>query len=461
MAEIASDHIKPCNVGQSEAHNRRSREYLASLPSDRLYIRTDLTRENEEWSAPEVEDGLPGYLARLAEMVKQKTGRAMQTKDRQRVNKKTGRVTTVRGSTPIREGVVLCKADTTMDDLKRYGQMCHDRFGITPIQIFIHRDEGYCADPGNKASWQPNYHAHIVWDWMDHGTGKSHKLDKDDMSAMQGLAAEALGMQRGKSKGQTGAEHMERNDYILAKQRRESEALDREIEEKKERSRKSTNEAAESVKLGLANIFGKGKYAEIERRNKELEEAVPKEREQLRQQFGKAVENEAEKRTAVWKQRLAEANAEKQAIKSHRDSLSEKSNRLEEENERLRSEVKWQSLVLIGIGKALYHTQEWFSHVINSIINFGQMTYGGRKGGKGHKDFLEPEEAAGIKVVMDGMASNEYGRKSVGKWMTAIATIIGKLTDSETYHASRAVEDVAAGGYDHLIGRQQDGGIRR
>lgn len=35
----------------------------------------------------------------------------MQTKDRERVNKKTGKVTVVRDSTPIKKGVVVVKED--------------------------------------------------------------------------------------------------------------------------------------------------------------------------------------------------------------------------------------------------------------------------------------------------------------------------------------------------------------
>ena len=75
-------------------------------------------------------------------MVKEKTGRAMQTKDRERVNKKTGKVTIVRGSTPLKEGVVVIKEDTTMEQLKHFCEVCKERWGITPLQVFIHRDEG-------------------------------------------------------------------------------------------------------------------------------------------------------------------------------------------------------------------------------------------------------------------------------------------------------------------------------
>ena len=44
----------------------------------------------------------------------------MQTKDRERVNKKTGKVTVVRGSTPLKEGVVVIKDDTTMEQLQPF-----------------------------------------------------------------------------------------------------------------------------------------------------------------------------------------------------------------------------------------------------------------------------------------------------------------------------------------------------
>ena len=54
---------------------------------------------------------------------------------------------------------------------------------------------------------------------MDHTTGKSIKTGKADMSRMQDLAAECLEMDRGRSKEETGKEHLERNDFVISKQR--------------------------------------------------------------------------------------------------------------------------------------------------------------------------------------------------------------------------------------------------
>ena len=182
--------------------------------------------KNEMWVSPQLGDAsLTDYYNQIAAMVKEKTGRAMQTKDRERVNKKTGKVTIVRGSTPLKEGVVVIKEDTTMEQLQKFCKVCNERWGVTVLQVFIHRDEGHYGIPRDNDTWKPNLHAHIVWDWMNHDTGKSCKLDEKTMSEMQTVLAECLEMERGISKEMTGKKHLERADFILAKQKQEAERL--------------------------------------------------------------------------------------------------------------------------------------------------------------------------------------------------------------------------------------------
>ena len=41
MAQKTSINIKPCNIGSSEAHNRRTAEYLAHIGKEKFYVRTD------------------------------------------------------------------------------------------------------------------------------------------------------------------------------------------------------------------------------------------------------------------------------------------------------------------------------------------------------------------------------------------------------------------------------------
>ena len=293
MTQMTSVHIKPCNIGQSEAHNQRTKAYLDNINAEKLYIRKDLIPENQSWTSELQGDmTLRQYYDAIGRMVKEKTGRAMQTKERERINKKTGKVTKIAGCTPLREGVVVCKADTTMEQLQHFADLCRQRFGITAIQIHLHRDEGYCLDPNNNSTWKPNYHAHVIWDWMNHETGKSYKLDNEDISLVQDMAAEALGMERGVSKLETGKRHLERNDYIVAKQKREleeskkqaeklakeneqkalaCEKLDKEIHDKQA---KANRENGSAILSGLANLAGKGKYAQLEVENIAMKQQV-------------------------------------------------------------------------------------------------------------------------------------------------------------------------------------------
>ena len=227
----ASDHIKPCNIAQSEQHNRRDEDYIKSLNPKRLYIRTDLTRLNETYVPSLLRElSLQNYYDWLKDMVKKKTGRAMQERDVEYIDKK-GRNCVRRGSSPLREGVVNIKPNTTMSDLQRYAQAVHERWGITAIQIHIHKDEGHFENPDDVSTWQPNYHAHFIWDWMDHVTGKSYKLDAKDMSAMQDLVAEVLDMERGQKKSETGLDHLERNDFIIQKQESKKKQLQKETDD--------------------------------------------------------------------------------------------------------------------------------------------------------------------------------------------------------------------------------------
>ena len=255
-----SINIKPCLVTSSGAHNRRLAEYLANIRKEKIYIRTDLMAKNETWVSPELGDtSLEERSRQIAAMVKKKTGRAMQTKDRKRVNKKTGKVTVVRGSTPIKEGVVVIKEDTAMEQLRHFCEVCKERWGITPLQIFIHRDEGHYETPGDKTTWKPNYHAHIVWDWMNHDTGKSCKLLPQDMSQMQTILAEALGMERGTSKELTGREHLERTDYIIAKEQAEAELKAVKGELRTEKLKNSAAEVGTTILDGIGSMIGTSK----------------------------------------------------------------------------------------------------------------------------------------------------------------------------------------------------------
>ena len=209
MATKSSIHIKPCNVASSEAHNRRTAEYMRNIGKSKVYVVSELSANNEQWINPDLgSPELQAHYEDIKRMVKEKTGRAMQEKERERKGK-NGKIIKVAGCSPIREGVLLIRPDTTLADVYKFGEECQKRWGITPLQIFLHKDEGHWLNgqpaPEDRESFKvggrwfkPNYHAHIVFDWMNHDTGRSRKLNDDDMMQMQTLACDILVMERGK-----------------------------------------------------------------------------------------------------------------------------------------------------------------------------------------------------------------------------------------------------------------------
>ena len=501
MAQKTSINIKPCNIGSSEAHNRRTAEYLAHIGKDKFYVRTDLMAANETWVAPDFGGtSLSERYNQIAAMVKEKTGRAMQTKDRERVNKKTGKVTVVRGSTPLKEGVVVIKDDTTLEQLQHFCEVCKERWGITALQIFIHRDEGHYGIPGETATWKPNLHAHIVWDWMNHDTGKSCKLDEKAMSDMQTLLAECLDMERGSSKEQTGKEHLERADFIIAKQKQEAEQvkaakeaaeadrdaairetdnakseheklkigneekqkrsaeLDSEIAEKEERAREVDRENTDSIKSGIANLFGKGKYAAIEQENERLKA----ENEHIKESFPDEVRKEVAKRTKALTDAKRTVELERDTVlrqlreqktgEQHRISMAVSRATAEKDKtiERLQGALKSSRDILNIIADILYKASEVFRRAIEAIIHFATER---------HKSIFSPSEAADIKSVMQSYGETTEQQKAVGAWLCDYAEHRQPFDEIKHRHTFNEVGDVAEGRYDWKIEREVRGSI--
>ncbi len=306
MATKSSIHIKPCNVASSEAHNRRTAEYMRNIGKSKVYVVSELSANNEQWINPDFgSPELQMHYENIKRMVKEKTGRAMQEKERERKGK-NGKIIKVAGCSPIREGVLLIRPDTTLADVHKFGEECQRRWGITPLQIFLHKDEGHWLngqpDPEDRESFKvgerwfkPNYHAHIVFDWMNHDTGKSRKLNDDDMMQMQTLASDILLMERGKSKAVTGKEHLERNDFIIEKQKAELQRIEavkrhkeqqlnlaeQELRQMKseirtDKLKSAATDAATVIASGVGSLFGSGKMKKLEQSNEELRQEIAK-----------------------------------------------------------------------------------------------------------------------------------------------------------------------------------------
>ena len=306
MATKSSIHIKPCNIASSEAHNRRTAEYMRNIGESRIYVVPELSTDNEQWINPDF--GTPElrtHYDNIKQMVKEKTGRAMQEKERERKGK-NGKIIKVAGCSPIREGVLLVRSDTTLADVRKFGEECQRRWGITPLQIFLHKDEGHWLNGQPEAEdresfkvgdrwFKPNYHAHIVFDWMNHETGKSRKLNDEDMAAMQTLASNILLMERGQAKAVTGKEHLERNDFIIKKQKAELQRIEetkrhkeqqvslaeQELKQVKaeirtDKLKSAATDVATAITSGVGSLFGSGKLKDLEQSNENLRHEIAK-----------------------------------------------------------------------------------------------------------------------------------------------------------------------------------------
>ena len=331
MATKSSRHIKPCNIVSSEAHNRRTAEYMRNIGESRIYVVSKLSTDNEQWVNPDFgTTELRTHYDNIKRMVKEKTGRAMQEKERERKGK-NGKIIKVAGCSPIREGVLLIRADTTLADVHKFGEECKQRWGITPLQIFLHKDEGHWLSGQPEAEdresfqidgkwFKPNYHAHIVFDWMNHDTGKSCKLNDEDMTEMQSLASDILLMERGQSKTETGKEHLERNDFIIEKQKAELQRIDaakrhkeqqvelaeQELKQVKseirtDKLKSAATDAATAIASGVGSLFRSGKLKDLEQTNENLRHEIAKrdkgidelkaKMQQMQEQHGKQIRN--------------------------------------------------------------------------------------------------------------------------------------------------------------------------
>ncbi len=454
----ASVHVKPCNIAQSERHNRRDVEYIKSLDPKKLYVRLDLSKNNSSYVAPEMKGvTLQEHLESIRVMVKQKTGRSMQEKDVEYTDK-NGKVRVRKGCSPIRECVVVINEDTRIKALLRFTRMVETRWGIKALQVHLHRDEGHYEIPGDDSTWKPNYHAHIIWDWMDHTTGKSIKLDADDMSAMQDMVAEALDMERGVKKSETGLDHLERNDFILQKQEKEKKRLEtekRKIQSERDIAKNQARQATE----------------EKTKAEKKAQEAMNLASKALQEK------DEADKKAKAAKAELSSVESKVTEKQSEIDRLEQRVNNDQATLDGLQTEVaekrrekysidtsnEWKDPALRAVSGYLVATDEVIKFAIEAIQDYAYSGTGGRGGN--HGDCFRDNEAYIIKKVMTNLAAiAKTTFQAIGYWLVYVASRIARFNDWELNRAEREVKDVADGRYDwriDRIDRGRGGGISR
>lgn len=214
--KATSIHIKPVILDSSENHNFRLK--------DLDYVFQDLSKNNEHWTSDD--KSLRQHFEDIKILVKQKTGRSLQKK-----------------ATPIREGVIVIQENTKMSQIRAFSEEIYRKWGISTLQIHIHRDEGYMKQKNNI---KLNLHAHIVLDFTNHQTGRSIKLNRYDMIEMQSILANCLNMQRGQS---SDVKHLNAVQYKVQKSEETLEKLEEQLEKLKELNYNFEEEIIEKIKI--------------------------------------------------------------------------------------------------------------------------------------------------------------------------------------------------------------------
>lgn len=195
----SSIHIEPVKM-TSESHNLRLRKFD--------YVREDLTKNNFNWG---FDVSISERKKEIENLYIEKVGQKMQVK-----------------TTPLREGVFLITEEHTNEQILNVIQEVEKKFGIRPVQLSIHRDEGH--KDRDSGIWKPNLHAHVVFDWQNKETGKTYKLNQDDMSRLQDHFADGLGMERGKTSTKKHKNALDFKISILEEQLKVKEEVKRAVE---------------------------------------------------------------------------------------------------------------------------------------------------------------------------------------------------------------------------------------
>jgi hypothetical protein len=196
----SSIHVSATKAG-SEEHNLREKELE--------YIRKDLTYKNTKF----YRESIAKTLAECKAIYLEKVGQKMQEK-----------------AVPIREAVLLVEPHHDIADLEKVANNLDKKFGIHTIQGYIHQDEGHW----HGKDWKPNLHAHLVFDWQNKETGRSIKLSKEDLSEMQTMVANDLGMERGVSSSVKHLTALEFKNQKEFQKLQEKYGLDKSLEDMKQ-----------------------------------------------------------------------------------------------------------------------------------------------------------------------------------------------------------------------------------
>lgn len=374
--------------GGSEEHNKRTKKLD--------YVHHELSSQNDYWQS----DTQEARLAFVTQNAKAKTGRKMQAK-----------------ATPIREAVVVIEDTTTMDDLKKLAKRFNDRFGIDVFQIAIHKDEGYKK---SKDGIKLNLHAHLVADWTDHESGKSLKLNRNDMAEMQTICAEVLGMERGKSSEK---QHLSAIQYKIAAEEQRAEAIE------------SKTRGLGIIQKNLSNDIS-DLLVEVKTKSKECDRLALSAK-----NMGRILEYNTEeaKKKALINERLSE---EGKSLREEKERLRNDILGLTTQKEEIGSEAESLADVVQAARSDLFHLNAQKIAVSGEILNLNQERDKAQREAEEAKAQKRTAEAEAVKGLAVGAAKKLGNVLGFGSEAKQLNELPQKLEEARTEGEKAAVTKI-------------------
>ena len=96
---------------------------------------------------------------------------------------------------PIREAVIVCKMDTTENQVRMLMIALEDSLGVRPMYAHVHKDEGHIDEDTGKVKYNP----HIHLGYTNLVNGELTHMNQRRMRRAQDICAAVLGMERAKT----------------------------------------------------------------------------------------------------------------------------------------------------------------------------------------------------------------------------------------------------------------------
>jgi len=157
--------------------------------------------------------------------------------------------------TPFRESCLVVRAGTTDAQLMAFKEKAERLLGWRCLGIWMHLDEGHAKSRyiEGEDGFATNSHAHVLWDCIDHATGKAVRPTRSAFSRMQDLLAESTGMERGNKAKDTGRTRRSASEQRIHSLEQRITQLEQEAAAREQRIEAASGKAKE---IGAAAIEG-------------------------------------------------------------------------------------------------------------------------------------------------------------------------------------------------------------